>query len=902
MSQESKLAQGLYDITPLEPFIREGCALLTPNYRLARRIKAEWDAQRMAAGEQVWEPLTVQPLESWLLGQWELAVNLDLLPPIMPLDPNQTLELWRQVICEQAEQSPDYHLLRPDAAAQIASHARDTLQRWQVDMNDRGLRQSFTLDQDCGTFLQWLVLFERRLSAQSQCTPIDCLTQLLSITGQLPVARVALIEFEDITPLEHSVLESLGASVSRFSAASQRAECLAHSFSDKRAELGAVATWAANLHEADPKATIGIVLGDMGGDRIPLEYLLRREFDCLGNNYTSLPVNFSTGIALGQAPLVRDALSTLGMGLQHTTVHAVVHVLRSRFLALPDAQSALAHCFVTSLYKEGSERLLIADLRYAAANVSLGEERGLVLARYLRALSEMRELRPAALPSRWVEHFSNILSLFGWPGNRGLDSLEYQQLELWQRTLEEFKTFDSVCETMHYAEALQLLRDCCHRQISQPQTEDSPIQVLGPLEAAGLAFEHLWLTGMQGTSWPASPRPNPFIPVFLQTQLQMPHATPEREWAFSESLVSGYASACQTMRASYCRQIDGVPELPSALLSSFAVEAIAEPSPVSGHWAKAYSAGVLETLRDSKAPALGAEGQSAIKGGSGLLEDQSQCPFRAFARHRLKVEPLGTFTLALSAAQRGSLLHNALYALWGEIDDYAALQALDTLTEEQAVVRAVQSAIDAAPVRQRRRLGEAYWRLESRRLVSLLHEWLEVERQRSTFAVVQREQDVTLELAHLKIRLRVDRVDQLPDGSRVIIDYKSGKSKVQDWLGERPAKPQLLLYSIAEPDRAAALAFAQVRPRDCRYIGLGEVEAASGISTDIPRAVKAQMDAQDWISLNARWRENLEALANGFITGEAQVDPLGSTTCTWCGLQPLCRVDAQRGIVEFELE
>jgi hypothetical protein len=66
--------------------------------------------------------------------------------------------------------------------------------------------------------------------------------------------------------------------------------------------------------------------------------------------------------------------------------------------------------------------------------------------------------------------------------------------------------------------------------------------------------------------------------------------------------------------------------------------------------------------------------------------------------------------------------------------------------------------------------------------------------------------------------------------------------------------------------------------------------------------VKAQMDAQDWVSLNARWRENLEALANGFITGEAQVDPLGSTTCTWCGLQPLCRVDAQRGIVEFELE
>ena len=60
--QESKLAQGLYDITPLEPFIDEGRTLLTPNSRLARRIKAEWDIKRRAAGERVWESFAVEPL------------------------------------------------------------------------------------------------------------------------------------------------------------------------------------------------------------------------------------------------------------------------------------------------------------------------------------------------------------------------------------------------------------------------------------------------------------------------------------------------------------------------------------------------------------------------------------------------------------------------------------------------------------------------------------------------------------------------------------------------------------------------------------------------------------------------------------------------------------------------
>ena len=177
-----------------------------------------------------------------------------------------------------------------------------------------------------------------------------------------------------------------------------------------------------------------------------------------------------------------------------------------------------------------------------------------------------------------------------------------------------------------------------------------------------------------------------------------------------------------------------------------------------------------------------------------------------------------------------------------------------------------------------------------------------MERQRSAFSVVQREQDITLQLAQLHIKLRVDRVDQLPDGSRVIIDYKSGTCTVQDWLGDRPARPQLLLYGCAEPDTAAALAFAQVQPRNCRYVGLGRIAPASGISTDISRAAKSRMNAQDWPTLNERWRETLERLATAFVAGEAQVDPLAPSTCTWCGLQSLCRVDMAAEILEEDAE
>ena len=195
------------------------------------------------------------------------------------------------------------------------------------------------------------------------------------------------------------------------------------------------------------------------------------------------------------------------------------------------------------------------------------------------------------------------------------------------------------------------------------------------------------------------------------------------------------------------------------------------------------------------------------------------------------------------------------------------------------------------PGGRRRILGAAYWRLEGLRLAGLLHEWLAVERQRSSFVVLQREQDIRLELAQLQIRLRVDRIDQLPDGSQVIIDYKSGSSRVQDWLGERPAKPQLLLYGIAAPEAVSALAFAQVRPRDSRFVGLGQVAAAPGIQTDIAKVIADGMGASDWQSLNQQWRENLERLAQAFVAGAAQVDPLAPASCTWCGLQSLCRID-----------
>lgn len=871
-----------YDIAPLAPLLEAGYTVLTPNYRSARRIRTEWNHTRAAAGKRAWPTARVEPVERWLLAWWELAVGHGLLPALTPLDPARVQELWRQVIAEHEADSGGYNLLRPAAAAELAGQARETLLRWEVDLAADRTRQAFEVDADCRTFLAWCDRFDKRLAGAGLCTSTDSIAALRRCPADMPRQRLALVDCDDMPPLFHAAVRALAEEVRVFESPGGQARCLAHAFSSRRGELQAIARWTAQTSRGNPEATIGIVLTDMATDRGSLEYLLRREFDCLGENYNALPVNFSTGISLDRAPVVRDALAVLEMVAEEVPIRQVVGLLQSRFLALSDARSCAAQRLVTDLFAAGREFTATADLRYAASEAALGEGSGLALGDYLLAVSGMRELRRTALPSQWIERFAAVLAVWGWPGPGPLDSLEHQQVELWYRTLEEFRAFDAVCGPLDYAAGLALLRRACSGQVSQPQTADSRVQVLGPLEAAGLAFDHLWLCGLQGGTWPAAPRPSPFIPLALQRRLQMPHATAEREWHFCDTLMRQYRRSSGVLHASYSRMLDDVPELPSSLLEDFTWEPLAEPPVVDPAWTRRREFLPLQRLQDAVAPPVSAGEVAALGGGSGLLEDQSQCPFRAFARRRLAVEPLGEFVVAQSPAERGALLHDALYHLWGAIGDHASLLALAADAESRVIEGAVQAALARLPGRRRRTLGTAYWALEAKRLADLLQEWLGVERQRGDFAVAHREERVTLPLGPLEIRLRVDRIDRLPDGSRLIIDYKSGRSSVQDWLGERPARPQLPLYGIAAPDNTAALAFAQVRPRESCYVGLGAVAAAPGINP-----------VEDWEALNGQWRENLLRLAAAFVAGEASVDPLSGSSCTWCGLQPLCRVDRE---------
>ena len=112
---------------------------------------------------------------------------------------------------------------------------------------------------------------------------------------------------------------------------------------------------------------------------------------------------------------------------------------------------------------------------------------------------------------------------------------------------------------------------------------------------------------------------------------------------------------------------------------------------------------------DVQAPAIAVK---EVPGGTGVLTDQSQCPFRAFAIHRLGAIDTTPPRPGLDAMQRGSLLHKALERFWRDIPDHAALISLTDTALADLIRESVDHALDELTTRYRLSLTRSGYRLE----------------------------------------------------------------------------------------------------------------------------------------------------------------------------------------------
>ncbi len=844
--------------------------IITPNQRLARHIKYAYGRHLQDQGVSSWETPAVFSLSQWWqhcarqLDPWaEQSANI--------LDPHQELELWLRCVTETQQSAG---LLRPRSAARSAHDAYHNLLLWQLDWRSGEQASAFRYTPDGELFLAWAEMFEQ-LCAELGCVVEESL--FLDWAARLPQAQLVLVDFDDIPPLQEAALQMQTSTLEQYSAMAEQGQCYVLGCADVEQELYASARWARQQLIDEPGARLGILLEDVASQRLRFERVLR-EVLLEGEGVDgSLPVNFSSGTQLGNEPMVKTALQLLGLLFGDVKVEALIPLLHSRYRSVADRPAEVAA--MQFLQGQGRAVLSNRDLRWHFREQLLGET--------LLKLSQDRNLHQQHLPSAWARQFPDYLEDLGWPGTAALNSREYQLFEHWQACLDSFSRLDNVVGPIKLAAATSLLEQVCMATTFQVQTSDSQLQVLGFLEAAGMTFDHLWIVGMGRNNFPASASPNPFIPLSIQTRLGLPHANSLREYQFASQILHRFQCSAKSLTASYALEIDGIGQDASGLLSDFAATTAVGSIELPRRWQRAQELELIVSAADEQAPAVSVSEMSELRGGSGLIQDQSLCSFRGFVRQRLKVSPLPELSVSLTAAERGTLMHGALNYLWAELGDSQALQT--RASEFEAIIA---EAVNAALADFSKSGGGelVMLQLERQRLQQLLSGWLEIESRRQQFEVVAREEKIPVQLGALQINLRVDRIDRLANDELLVVDYKSGNAQIRYWLGERPQQPQLPLYVYALGERCTGAAFAVVRSLEAGYKGLALADAGAGIKSDVSRASHGVV--ADWQTLRQGWQLSLETLAQDFLDGVARVDPPDrNVSCQYCGLQAVCRVD-----------
>ncbi|MCD6039915.1 MAG: recC [Gammaproteobacteria bacterium] len=871
--------------------LNDQTTLVTPNRRLSATLLKKYNQSQVNAGKSCWASLDILPLTTWIERLWhDYSAKQITATPIL-LTPQQEQILWEEIL--QTFPSNEA-LLQLSETAKLAKAAWGTLKQWQLELNHPSLK---TTD-DSTVFLLWATHFKNKckihnwLDANS-LTEIIC-EKIHNQSLKLP-QRLITTGFTLFSPLQKYLFaccEQAGIQVIHHNE-NQHTENLTQRISlpDEETEIRTMARWAKSLIETNKELNIGCVVPHLEKIRdnvfsIFSEVFSEDRLDSL--NSIIHPYNITAGKNLASYPIIRAALELLSLHNQNMPIDNLTPLLLSPFLGDAEYEQIKRAQFDARLRKANilNRTLLQLINPHEKLNLHASCPR---LAKRFEEFSALLRKQANLLPiSTWIKVFIEALSLLGWPGERSINSQEYQIVQRWLELLNEYRTFDILLPEKSYENTLHYLRQLTSNVVFQPQGTDAPIQILGLLEAAGLPFNHTWVMGFDDSTWPPSAKPNPFIPHRLQASMKMPHSTAEHELEYSQHLTQQLIRSTQHIIFSHAKNKTDWEVRNSPLLNHIAEISIEQInlSKFLTLAEKCRQSQLIETIQDTQAPIVNLE--NTHEGGSLIFKLQAACPFKAFAELRLKARPLESPILGLTSKDRGKITHKALELIWLEIKNSETLHSYTDIELKNSLNKTIIQAIQQ--ITENDITTSRYFSLEIERLQTLLWDWLQMEKSRPPFKVLAQEETSSVTLANIPIQVRIDRIDELKEGGHLIIDYKTGKNNhIKYWFGDRLDEPQLPLYCISGPAPATSIAFAEIHPDSLTLKGISHQNL--GIDTIKPLSDTHYSENRSWPQQTLAWQQILEKLGHDFSQGHAEVDPKNETeTCNHCHLKALCRI------------
>ncbi len=867
--------------TQIDQWLGSGGLILAASERAARALLLAYHQRRRAEALTAWPTPAIHTWSGFVRSAWEARCAGDR----MLLSAAQEQALWSGILARETHLTtllagPRHRL----AAMAMEAHAL------LCGYAPRYLRQQARVgwDRDAGAFSAWLSSFDaacQKARAVSPArAPLELLTRLQADASSRP--PLLLAGFDRLLPVQRELVRAWGTE-HELEHGEPAEEIRFYAAPDEAAEWGACAAWCMERLAANPQARLLIVAQQAGQHRGELERAFLR-----ASAPEAKPLfEFSLGIPLAQAPLARAASLVLRWLEGALQEHELDWLLSTDFSAADMPETRALQARMRALRAAGLARPAWTWTAFTTQATHTAPLPDAWLQRMQRArqLLAATRSRPQS-PPEWAALVPQLLHAAGFPGKR-LSSAEHQAWQRWQQALDTAASLGFDGRRIAWTEFLADLARILAELLYAPESASAPIQITGAAESAGLTADAIWFLGATEESWPAAAAAHPLLPLAVQREHGMPHATPQLDWQLAQSITTRLTASAPLVCFSYARRENGVETRPSRL----AMEVAGSPQPLPDELAPhRLPQPCTEEYADTSSIPFP---HASVPGGAAVLSAQSQCAFKAFAQARLRARSWEPAEFGLTAQQRGLLLHAVLHTVWsGKPDGLGSRADLLALPDREGFVaahveRAMREKLNRAV---RERMPQRYLALESTRLTRLVTEWLGYEAARVDFTVEKTEAPGEAAVAGLMVSLRLDRIDRLADGSLAVIDYKTGNVSAKSWELPRPEDVQLPLYAgYALHEEPGGLLFARLRAGQSRFEG----QVRDAEATLFPRlhAGSTLMRRPLTEEQMRMWREAIAQLARDFVIGRAEAGPREyPETCERCGLYALCRIQESR--------
>lgn len=876
--------------------LTRGATLITPNQRLTRELHKQF-AQQSAKRDAVWLNADILPLNAWLERLWN-AQRVCLTGSHIPrlLNETQARYIWQQII-----RRSDYTdgMLEVDDLAELARRAWRLLHEWDLSLPF----ESYDLSVDQRAFQKWAQAYE------DYCQTHHYLDQAALVKflhkeyregrgvykeGQL--IRYGFVELPNAQSNFFETLVQAGWRVEDAAGQRQHAdETRLYCYQDEDQELLAAAHWAKQRLQADGHQQLAIIVPDLQARKAKIDEYFSRLFHPdysvqFGYDRRLHQYNISLGDSLHKQAVIAITLSLLNISLNRLSAEGWREILLSPFVVDGMTANFKRASLDAQIYAQLPAQFSLEKLHSYLSNDQVVPDDALMQA-IENVLTFVTSLPESALPSQWLKLFNDLLQLWGWPGERPLDSAEYQALVAWRELEAPMRSLDDLVGQCSRYQALSCFTKTLVSTIFQGQQgRQASVQILGVLEAIGIECDGLWVCALSDEHWPVRPEPTPLIPLLLQRQKGLPRSSIERETRFAHRVLKSLLTLSNDVTLSWAKQRGEQAIRPSPLLNSLALQAVEIEEVFVEYVAQAvFESSNLSSFRDVDGPVLTREHS---KGGAGIFKAYAQCPFRSFAQYRLNLKMLERQETGLGARGRGILVHRLFENFWRRVSSLDEVEGYSEAQLKALVDKVANKTVNDMAVLYPFVFSPRFKALERRRLTALLQKVVEFEKKRASFSVVRLESDRKLTVGPLEVTLRADRIDRLEDGSLMVLDYKTGLPSIEDWYGERPNDPQLPLYSMAYEKDVRGLAFYLIRSNALKLLGISENNGKSHPGIKAREAHPTAKTFISWEEMNQTWREALETMAQAYAQGQAAVDPKQyPQSCRYCEYRFLCRVD-----------